>query len=465
MVEGSTLAADDDNSYSNDTTQNFVSELPKGERERLEFELKAFGVTHASHHRPIAVVTSGGTVADLELNSVRCLDNFSTGQRGAISVEEFLKRGYAVIHLWRIGSASPYGRVLCQLMGSKPNNAISNQSLGRLFVGEDTEEDNEDKLVQSVLEDAHNNDPWLTDPANAVNGSSNGSSSTAGVGAASATPKRQQRKNGEIALHRRIVHSSALQSSMKERNAVVKEGRLLTVPFRSVEEYIAKLQLIGESVKRSESLAIFYLAAAVSDFYIPKEERSEHKIQSADGSLTLNLKPVPKVLGSLRHMWAPNSFVCSFKLETNSEILRQKSERAVTKYGCHMVIGNLLHTRHDQVNILAPYHQDEVPNGGVQDWPMQSISKPKKADPEVLESMIIDFVVQAHFEYISSNCNVSGTEAVLKAHEELEAERRQIQRELMWNQIQKSAFEWGGVLAGAALSYWISAALRRGLNG
>ena len=43
--------------------------------------------------------------------------------------------------------------------------------------------------------------------------------------------------------------------------------------------------------------AIIYLAAAVSDFYIPEAELAVHKIQSADHSnLELCLKPVPKML-------------------------------------------------------------------------------------------------------------------------------------------------------------------------
>jgi phosphopantothenate-cysteine ligase len=443
---------------SDDASVSFLSELPTKERETLEFELKAFGVSHASHHRPIAIVTSGGTAADLELNSVRCLDNFSTGQRGAISVEEFLKRGYAVIHLWRIGSASPYGRLLSQLLGSNPNNAISCASLGRLFVG-DSEDDNEEQLVQSVLEARHN-DPWLTDPNNMT---TNGSSST------QPNSKRTRKSSNEISLHRRIVNSSSLQASLKERNSALKEGRLLTVPFRSVEEYIAKLQLCAESVRHSQSLAILYLAAAVSDFYIPRAERSEHKIQSAGGDgLTLKLSPVPKVLGRLRSAWAPDSFVCSFKLETDKEILRIKAERAVQKYGCHMVIGNLLHTRHDQVCVLAPEHQDSAPSN-VKEWQMQEINKPKSSDPQVLESMIVDFVVQAHFEYISSSCSGSfdkaGTEAVLRAHEKLEEERQEVRRELFWKQAQKVVLEWAGVAAGAVLSFAISSALRRKLNG
>eukprot|EP01083_Nonionella_stella_P219894 787217_1 len=98
-----------------------ISDLPLDpkEQQRLELQLKAFATRHQSHHRPIALVTSGGTATDLEVRAVRYLDNFSTGQRGSVSVEEFLKRGYAVIHLWREGSAAPYSRVMSKMLGIK----------------------------------------------------------------------------------------------------------------------------------------------------------------------------------------------------------------------------------------------------------------------------------------------------------------------------------------------------------
>ena len=67
--------------------QSFVDALPSEHRKALELDLESFVVRHASHHRPIALVSSGGTVADLEVHSVRCLDNFSTGKRGSIAVE------------------------------------------------------------------------------------------------------------------------------------------------------------------------------------------------------------------------------------------------------------------------------------------------------------------------------------------------------------------------------------------
>jgi phosphopantothenate-cysteine ligase len=207
---------------STNTTESpsFRSDLPENETKTLNSQLEAFVVRHAAHHRPVALVTSGGTVVDLEKNSVRCLDNFSTGLRGAISCEEFLKRGYAVIHLWREGSASPYARVLSQCLNMKQANfGLTFDSLGYLFTGNDT--DPEEEMMKTVLEES--NDPWLTE--------SDPFSSTGNGGA-----QHRQVDDGSILLHRRLAHSSRLQKALRERKTVMEEGRLLTISFRSVEQ-------------------------------------------------------------------------------------------------------------------------------------------------------------------------------------------------------------------------------------
>jgi phosphopantothenate-cysteine ligase len=49
----------------------------------------------------VAFVTSGGTSVPLEKNTVRSVENFSTGKRGALSAEYFLKNGFCVIFLKR----------------------------------------------------------------------------------------------------------------------------------------------------------------------------------------------------------------------------------------------------------------------------------------------------------------------------------------------------------------------------
>ena len=58
--------------------------------------------------RPVVVITSGGTTVPLERNCVRFIDNFSKGTRGALSAEQFLAAGYAVVFLSRHGSAQPF---------------------------------------------------------------------------------------------------------------------------------------------------------------------------------------------------------------------------------------------------------------------------------------------------------------------------------------------------------------------
>lgn len=91
-----------------------------------------------------------------------------------------------------------------------------------------------------------------------------------------------------------------------------------------------------------------FLAAAVSDFYIPWTDLAEHKLQSRDGALAMNLQNVPKCLGLLRHEWAPCAFHVSFKLETDKALLIRKAQASIAAYGMHCVVANMLHTRKDR---------------------------------------------------------------------------------------------------------------------
>ena len=54
------------------------------------------------------MITSGGTSVPLEKNTVRSLENFSTGTRGARSAEHFLRNGHPVIFLHRKDSLQPF---------------------------------------------------------------------------------------------------------------------------------------------------------------------------------------------------------------------------------------------------------------------------------------------------------------------------------------------------------------------
>ncbi len=65
---------------------------------------------HACAQRRVVLITSGGTTVPLERQTVRFVDNFSAGTRGATSAEYFLEAGYAVIFLHREFSLQPYSR-------------------------------------------------------------------------------------------------------------------------------------------------------------------------------------------------------------------------------------------------------------------------------------------------------------------------------------------------------------------
>lgn len=128
-------------------------------------------------------------------------------------------------------------------------------------------------------------------------------------------------------------------------------NRILTVPFTTLIEYMWLLR--GSCMLMDTKYFLLYLAAAVSDFYIPPNEMAEHKVQSHDGPPVIALRLVPKVLYAVTHIWAPNAYIISFKLETDNEILEQKAFGALKKYKHQLVIGNLLHTRKHNVKLIA----------------------------------------------------------------------------------------------------------------
>jgi DNA / pantothenate metabolism flavoprotein len=78
-----------------------------------------------------------------------------------------------------------------------------------------------------------------------------------------------------------------------------------------------------------------------------------HKIQSSAG-LKLDLKQVPKMLSKLTSVWAPESFVVSFKLETDEDLVVKKAAQAIAKYHVHMVVANQLQTRRNVVYLVSP---------------------------------------------------------------------------------------------------------------
>lgn len=151
----------------------------------------------------------------------------------------------------------------------------------------------------------------------------------------------------------RQPHTEAVKRAVSDHHAAIAGGHLLKLPFTTIFEYLQILQSIAMSMKDLGSLAVFYLAAAVSDFYVPWKSMAEHKIQSASGPLDMRLVQVPKMLSALKKEWAPMAFCISFKLETDSKILLEKAEMALKKYRMHMVVANELSTRKEEVTVVT----------------------------------------------------------------------------------------------------------------
>lgn len=79
--------------------------------EEVKEKMTTFAEQHAAAGRRVVLITSGGTKVPLESRTVRFLDNFSSGRRGASSAEYFIESGYAVIFLHRHRSLYPYTRM------------------------------------------------------------------------------------------------------------------------------------------------------------------------------------------------------------------------------------------------------------------------------------------------------------------------------------------------------------------
>ncbi|MED6191740.1 Phosphopantothenate--cysteine ligase 2 [Stylosanthes scabra] len=180
----------------------------------------------------------------------------------------------------------------------------------------------------------------------------------------------------------REAYSKAVKTAIVDHHAL---------PFSTVFEYLQMLQIISRPMKDIGPRAMFYLAAAVSDYYVPWKDMVEHKIQS-DGSYLLDVKlvQVPKMLSVLRKDWAPLAFCISFKLETDTNILLNKARGALEKYNMHAVVANELSTRKEKVVVVTI--DDKI-----------TVTRDKsKADDDV-ENPLIKLLSQRHSAYIEDS--------------------------------------------------------------
>ncbi|XP_054883469.1 phosphopantothenate--cysteine ligase isoform X2 [Poeciliopsis prolifica] len=262
--------------------------------EVVKDKMAAFAARHADVGRRVVLITSGGTKVPLESRTVRFLDNFSSGRRGASSAEYFIDSGYAVIFLHRHRSLYPYTRLFSTIN--------------------------------------------MLDALQLRAGDSEGA--------------------GEVVVDQEVLPNIA--RVLKRYNEVKDGGLLLPIEFNTLSEYLHLLKAAAQALSSIGSKAMFYLAAAVSDFYIPASEMPEHKIQSSNGPLQLSMKMVPKILSPLVKDWAPQAFVTSFKLETDPTILLDRARRALDTYRHQAVVANVLDSRRGYVVVVTPETRDEL---------------------------------------------------------------------------------------------------------
>ncbi|XP_053136633.1 phosphopantothenate--cysteine ligase isoform X1 [Hemicordylus capensis] len=287
-----------------------------------ERRVRAWAEGQRARGRRVALVTSGGTQVPLEARAVRFLENFSSGRRGAASVERLAGAGYAVCFLHRARSAFPWARAL-----PPPGPAL----LDALCVHEGGE-------------------PRVTADPGALPG---------------LVPA--------LRAYRRARHEDAL----------------LALEFTGLVEYLALLRATARALAPLGSSAMFYLAAAVSDFYIPASEMPEHKIQSTDGPLQITMKMVPKMLSPLVKEWAPQAFVISFKLETDPSILVSKARQALEKYHHQVVIANVLDSRRTSVIVVTKESETQL-----------SLSEDEVARGVEIEEKIVSHLESRHTAFM-----------------------------------------------------------------
>lgn len=188
--------------------------------------------------------------------------------------------------------------------------------------------------------------------------------------------------------------SKELQPVFEKYQRVKDEGRLLLVEFTTVVDYLHLLRAASQILSQLGKNAFLYLAAAVSDFYIPRDKMPEHKIQSSNGPLQLSLELVPKMLEALVKRWVTSAYVVSFKLETDPNLLIMKAQQSLEKYEHQVVIGNVLDTRKLEVVFVTSSEEQWI----------------KLDDSEIeagveIESKIVKNLVEKHKQYCSDDQN------------------------------------------------------------
>lgn len=202
-------------------------------------------------------------------------------------------------------------------------------------------------------------------------------------------------QNGKSTITVLPQYKEKLMKIFCKYKEILNQDKLLEVTFTTLSEYLWLLRAACQALACLKNKAILYLAAAVSDFYIPSNELSIHKISSS-GPPTISLQLVPKILAPLVSLWVPQAFVVSFKLETDENLLISKARNALNKYKHNLVIANMLQTRKQQVTIVSQ-----------EDNYIISLTSDQLNKGEEIEQSIVNVLIDKHQTFIQSNekCN------------------------------------------------------------
>ncbi|KAI9464764.1 phosphopantothenate-cysteine ligase [Russula earlei] len=177
-----------------------------------------------------------------------------------------------------------------------------------------------------------------------------------------------------------------------------------TLTFVTVNDYLWLLRAVSQELSVVGRNALYYLAAAVSDFFLPRQKLSEHKIQSGKGSLLIEMDQVPKILKPLVDEWTPDGFIVSFKLETDPALLIPKARAALERYGHHLVIGNNLNQRKHEVVFVSRRNRGSAVSDVDAHWlriPTDAVDA--RGQPKEIEEDIVAELAKRHQAWIDQS--------------------------------------------------------------
>lgn len=370
----------------------FSSNPPPKDLERHTSLVRDFIDYHVKAKRRVCLVTSGGTTVPLEKQTVRFIDNFSAGTRGATSAEYFLEAGYAVIFLHRQFSLLPY---------SRHYSHATNCFLDFLSEGPDGSVVARPEFTPRMLgvlrkyQSATRRNMLLTVPFVTIG-------------------DYLHELRAAARLMQPLGPDGLLYLAAAASDFFLPQDRMAEHKIQSTDAADGVRKAGAEPAQPQPAAGGNSTNSNKAEEEIFDNFDSSPKVPRSK-RLIVDLDPVPKFLKNLVDGWAPQCMIVSFKLETDPAILVHKAKYALERYSHNLVIGNLLSTRKWEVVFVAPNRPDKwirVPSITSRAGHKRTISDTEKdrpldpdtlpeGEPEVeIESLIIPALEEVHTRHI-----------------------------------------------------------------